>query len=192
MMLQRRNQALEKQVMTLLAKSFSGMSVEIGYAARWDRTCIAIRWEGFGGLLPEERFHRLVSAIPDEFRTSQLAGLVWVELAPGETVDDVLKLPRSEDIAKREADIGRTLTHNGFFATLADRLGRSAKRKCPGDFTHTAAVLSDMGKPPERIRDAKLLFIRHGAFCDCQVVATVQPAMTKEHAATSPACSPTA
>ena len=188
MKLQRRNQALEKQVTTLLAKAFPGLSVEIGHAARWDRPCIAIRWAGFDALLPEERFHRLVSVIPEEFRASQLAGLAWVELAPSETVDDVMKLPRSEDVAGREADIGRTLTHNGFFATLVDRLGRSPKRKCPGDFAHTAAVLSDMGKPPERIRDAKLLFIRHGAFCDCQVIATVQPALTKKYAATSPAC----
>lgn len=192
MKLQGRNRALERQVTSLLAKAFPGLSVEIGHAARWDRTCIAFRWEGFGALLPEERFHRLVSAIPDEFRESQLAALVWVELAPGETVDDVLKLPRSEDVAGREADIGRALTHNGFFATLVDRLGRSPKRNCPGDFSHTAAVLSDMGKSPERIRDSKLVFIRHGAFCDCQVIETVQPALTKQYAAKSRAYTPTA
>ena len=48
----------------------------------------------------------MVSAvIPTDFREQKMAGFVWLELAQGESVEEFLKLPRSEDIADREAEI---------------------------------------------------------------------------------------
>ena len=105
----------------LLAPRFPGIAVQVGEHERWDRPCVTFRWAGFADLLPEERFHRLVRAIPEAFRTDRLGGFVWLELAPHETVEAFLNLPRSEDVADSEASILSGLVEVGFFDSLADQ-----------------------------------------------------------------------
>jgi hypothetical protein len=181
MRLNNRDRGLEQWLAALLFEAFPGIEIEAGFADRWQRPCVSFLWKGFAGLLPEERFQRLTTAIPEAVRKVRLAGFVWVELAPGERLDEVLALPRSEDVAKREPEIIKRLQRSGFFDSLARRLGKNPQKACPGDFSHTAAVLGENGPAAERIRDAKLVFIRHGAFCDCQVIQTVGPRLTATH-----------
>jgi hypothetical protein len=181
MKLEQRDSELEGLLSVLLMPIFPGIEVQAGTAARWKRPCVCFCWDGFTGLLPEERFQRLTAAIPEEFRKARLAGFVWVELAPRENVDDVLALPRSEDVARREPQIVKQLQRSGFFDALATRLGKNPQKECPGDFSHTTAVLSENGHPADCVRDAKLVFIRHGAFCDCQALQTVGPKLTAQH-----------
>ena len=165
----------------LLAGGFPGIVVEVIQSERWDRPCVTFRWAGFAGLLPEERFHRLMGAIPEGFRTERLGGLVWLELAPRETVDAFLNLPRSEDVVDAEASVYTDLLQVGFFESLAKSLGPSPKMNCPGDFSVSAALLADRRRSVGQIRDAKLVFIRHGAYCDCQVLESVGPALAELH-----------
>jgi len=172
---------LARELSALLEERFDGMNVEVGESPRWDRKCLTFRWPGFEGLLPEERFHRLVTAIPESFRKDRLEGLIWLELSPGESVDAFLKLPRSEDVAKEEAAIYAGLSEAGFFKSLADLLGTDPTNACPGDFSRSAVALSAAGYTGKKIAKAKCVFIRHGVYCDCQVLQSVRPVLAKLH-----------
>ena len=69
----------------------------------------------------------------------------------------------------------------GFFESLAESLGQSPDKSCPGDFSTSADVLADKCFSSGQIRDAKLVFIRYGAYCDCQVLESVCPALAELH-----------
>ena len=168
------NKALESALTKLLASRFAGIRVEIGKNQRWDRPCVTFRWAGFAGLLPEERFHRLVAALPAEVREERLPGFVWLELADGESVDAFLKLPRSEDIAAREAEIYAKLVKAGMFDSLVEAMGPTPGQKCAGNFDEMIRLLKRKRFAPKRLVDARLLMIRHHAFCDCQVLQTAR------------------
>ncbi len=176
---QTRDRKLETELAAVLASSLGGITVEVGYSDRWQRMCVTFRWSGFAGLLPEERFHRLAQVIPAAFRESRLKGYVWLELAPGESIEAYMSLPRSEDAATREKAICGGLVDIRFFELLGDALGPNSADRCLGDFSATSALLSGLGLPLLKIQDAKLVFIRHGAFCDCQVLETVQPVVRR-------------
>lgn len=178
----REDKQLEAELAAILGPRFPGMTITTGHDDRWDRKCATFRWSGFNDLLPEERFRRLVSVIPDGFRTSRMSGVVWLELAPDETVEEYLRLPRSEDVADKQRDVYTDLIRVGFFDLLGKELGPSPETRCAGDFTLSAAVLSEGKCSADKIRDAKLTFIRHGVYCDCQVIPGAQPALAKLHA----------
>jgi len=176
------DQQLAHELRDLLSSALPGVEVEVGRNPRWSRRCLTFRWAGFENLLPEERFYRLVQVIPEEFRTSRLAGCVWLELAPGESIEEFLKHPRSEDVADREEDIYSQLVECGFFMSLADDMGQVPDAACKGDFSRTARVFSEKGLSREAGRDAKLALIRNGAFCDCQVLGAAQQSLASLHA----------
>ena len=177
--------ALAEELLEFLRDSFDGISVEVARSPRWKRMCATFRWAGFNDLLPEERFHRLSRAIPESFREEKLAGFVWVELAEGESLEDFLKLPRSEDVDARANTVAGELSKVGFFGALKRSLGANPEKKCAGDFAHSLKVLKAAKLPPASAQDARLLFIRHHAYCDCQVLQTVEAALAKRHAAAS-------
>ncbi|MBU0719153.1 MAG: hypothetical protein KJ749_12960 [Planctomycetes bacterium] len=176
-----KNQKLEADLAAMLGRAFPGITVEVGHHDRWQQMAVTFCWAGFVDLLPEERFRRLVNVIPEEFRKSRTEGLIWLELAPSESVDEFLKLPRSEDVADREAEIYSDLVRMGFFDRLGKSLGPSPEQGCSGGFAQTVEVLSTKGYPPAKICDAKLVFIRHGAYCDCQVLQSVRAVLAELH-----------
>jgi hypothetical protein len=173
---------LEADLAELLAPGFPGIAIEVGENERWDRPCVTFRWTGFSELLPEERFHRLTGAIPEVFRSERLAGFIWLELAAGETVEAFLRLPRSEDVASREACVYEELLETGFFKVLGKSLGRSPKKNCGGGFSASAAALVECKRSPAQVQDTKLVFIRHGAYCDCQVLESIRPGLAELYA----------
>lgn len=176
-----RDKKLEADLTSMLAEEFPGLNVTIEHSDRWNRVCATFVWSGFADLLPEERFQRLVRLIPEDFREKRLAGLVWLELAPGESVEAFLKLPRSEDFAAREADVYAELESAGFFEALEKALGPEPQKACQGQFTELGVVLSRKKYSKKRIRDAKLLFILNGAYCDCQALLTVRRELSRLH-----------
>lgn len=179
------NRELQADLVEILESALPGLTVSVEMSERWKRPCATFIWSGFQGLLPEERFHRLVQAIPESFRTKRMSGVVWVELAPGEEVDAFLKLPRSEDVAPKEAKIYAGLCKVKFFDALQASMGRSPQKSCSGRFTATEAVLGEKNYSASRTTEAKLLFIRHGVYCDCQVLETAQAELAKLHAGTA-------
>jgi hypothetical protein len=177
----RQDRELEADLTAVLAGQFPGIEVEVAHNQRWNRMCATFRWGGFTALLPEERFHRLVKVIPEKLREARMRGFAWLELAPDEALDAFLKLPRSEDVADQEVDIYAGLEEAGFFESLAEALGTSAGNRCREDFGQAEAVLSAKGFSMAQICDAKLVFIRYGAYCDCQVLEAAQPALAELH-----------
>lgn len=178
---QRKDRKLETELQQLLEPHFPGIAATVAHSERWDRMCVTFRWDGFTDLLPEERFHRLINHIPEAFRESHLAGFVWLELTLGEDVDQFLRLPRSEDIAEREEPIFGALVRMKFFETVKERMKPNPAKSCKGDFSESDAVLSDLEAGTERRREARLLFIRYGAYCDCQAVGTVHAELAKKY-----------
>jgi hypothetical protein len=168
---------LQKQLHEMLCSSFPGMTIEVEHSTRWDRTCLTFRWAGFAGTLPEERFRRLLIAIPPEFREKKLAGAVWLELAPEESIDEYLALPRSEDIADREGPVARRLIKADFFRALEKRLAPLPVEQSMADLTATRELLSELGWSDTDCRDACLLLIRHGAYSDCDVLLEAKPSI---------------
>lgn len=175
---------IEAELTAMLEEPFPSLSVEISHSKRWDRMCATFHWDGFADLLPEERFHRLVGVIPENFRIEKMAGFVWLELEPGESVDSFLNQPRSEDVEHRELEIDASLRRAGFFDVLEKLISARRNKGCPGDFSLSRQALVNSKCGTKQITDAKLLFIRHGAYCDCQVLQSVEPAFSKRHAAT--------
>ena len=177
------NTGVGAELSALLAGPCPGIEVTAEHSGRWDRMCVTFRWSGFDGLLPEERYERLVRVIPEDYRQKKLAGFVWLELAPGESIDAFLALPRSEDVADKEADIYAELRRIGFFHALSKCLGSSPKKTCRGDLSGLAKVLGEQSFDGGRIDQAKMLFIRRGAYCDCQALLTVEKQLAEEHGA---------
>jgi hypothetical protein len=169
------------ELVEMLQPDHAGIEVEIGQHPRWQRRCVTFRWSGFSELLPEERFFHLVKSIPEDFRVEKLAGAVWLELTPGETVDQFLGYPRSEDVAEREPQIYRRMMRTHLFPALAGAMGTSPDKSCGGHFAETRAILTEKGWKDDEVREAKLVFIRHRAFCDCQVLTTAQAALAELH-----------
>lgn len=173
------HESLQRELLDMLSAKFPGISVEVESTSRWNRPCVTFCSAAFDGLLPEERFHRLVAVIPTDFREKHMAGFVWVELAKGESLDQFLKLPRSEDVASRERDIYGSLARVKFFDLLSEALGSSPEKRCGGDFRELDRILQSKRLSAEAIRDAKLLLIRHRAFCDCQILLTAQSELAR-------------
>jgi len=180
---QGRCRKLETELRAMLGEHFDDLEVTVEKNPRWNRMSATFVWDGFAGLLPEERFQRLAAVIPEEFRATHLAGFVWLELSPGESVDAFLKRPRSEDVEPREAQVYNGLTRAGFFEELSKSLGRSPKKKCQGDFSTTVEILRAKKYSASKLQDARLLFIRYGAYCDCQALESVAPELAERHAA---------
>lgn len=175
----RQHKWIEAELRASLTPKFPGMTIQVAHSDRWKRMCVTFRWSGFVGLLPEERFHCLVEMVSAQFRRSHLQGFVWLELAPDETVEAYLQLPRSEDVNERAPAIYGDLLSAGFFDALDTALGPRPKGKCRGGFLSTKTVLSAGNYSPPRICDAKLLFIGQGVYCDCQVLETVRPKLAQ-------------
>ncbi|MCO6437773.1 MAG: hypothetical protein J5J06_11845 [Phycisphaerae bacterium] len=173
--------ALAQELETMLEPKFPGIEVAVGKNPRWNRTSVTFTWAGFSGLLPEERFHRLMTVVPEEFREQRMEGFVWLELAPGETVEAFLKLPRSEDIVAREATTYAELVKTGFFDALSKALGPAPQVQCRGVFDHVGRILGDRGCAAHVVQEAKLVFIHHGAFCDCQALLTARKSLDDAH-----------
>lgn len=173
----------ESDLADMLGELFPDITVDIGLSKRWDRVCVTFRWGGFAGLLPEERFHRLVGVIPEDFRTKKMIGFIWLELEPQETIDSFMKQPRSEDIGNRELEIDASLRRVGFYGALQKTMSAKRNKGCPGDFSLSQQILVKVKCNDQQIIDARLLFIRFGAYCDCQVLQSVEPAFSKRHAA---------
>jgi len=161
----------------LLSARFSGIEIGVEQSARWDRLCVTFRWDGFADMLPEERFRRLLMHIPEKCREGILRGAVWLELAPGETVDEYLAMPRSDDIVGREKTIAHRLIRSGFFEELERKVGPLPVEQCMASFAVSRELLRKRGFSPRESQEACLLFIRHGAYADCEVLLQARPAI---------------
>lgn len=161
---------LRTDLVKLLAEVFVGIEITIGHSKRWNRPFIEFRCEGFSGLLPEERFRRLMGVIPATFYEDRMRGQVCLELAPGEDLEEFLALPRSDDVVDEEPTIARRLLNTGFFDQLEDRLEPSPMDACQGGLILSRSLLQEAGWSAMSVERACLVLIRQRSFCDCEVL----------------------
>ena len=167
---------LADDIRTLLRDPFPGIEVKVAFSNRWRRMCVTFTWAGFDDMLPEERFHRLVQCIPDDFRRTRMADFAWLELSPDEMISDFLKLPRSEDLTdQQEKSIVETLHNEGFFTALESAMQPNPQEACAGGLTLSTSLLTQKGADTGRVHQVKLAFIKQGVYCDCQVLASIRP-----------------
>jgi len=155
--------------------SLEGAEAEVKPPGRWKRPTVLIRWKGFAGLLAEQRFRLVLQRIPQDVLEGGLAGLIWFELAPGETVDDYLKMPRSEDVAQDAPGLVAELKKKGFSEALRQELGRKPTASCKDNFTRSRNVLKGLGFGDGPTADSLLALIHQGAYCDCEALSLTAP-----------------
>lgn len=169
------------QLKEFLADSYPDISIRI---EPWkdDPTREAIYFEEkkFGVLYPMQRYHYLVHLIPRDFCDQHLSEAVWVELAPGESVDD-LQYPDEDLIKSISPDVMKALERSDFFAALDDLMspadGSVEPEVCHGDFRLAKQVLAEknFGKRAgiDEIFDICHVLMDAGAYCDCEILYNV-------------------
>ncbi|GAG36850.1 unnamed protein product, partial [marine sediment metagenome] len=103
-----------------------------------------------------------------------------------ETQEDVLRARRSADLAEHEPAIAGRLFDCGFFDALTDAMGESPIKTCGGSFAASRKVLAAKGITGDEQRDVCLVFIRQGAYCDCEVLLAARPALDGRYRQESP------
>lgn len=161
---------LRGDLVALLGKSCPGIDITLGHSDRWNRSTIEFRWEGFAGLLPEERFRHIMGALPDHFYETRMRGLVCLELVPGEELEAFLALPRSDDVIQDEPRIARRLLKAEFFDKLEAHLGPSPMETCSGGLQGSRHLLRSLRFSAVQVERACLVLIRHRSYCDCEVL----------------------
>jgi hypothetical protein len=173
--------SVEGRLQAALKTSFGEVVVRVGQDIHYRGTNVVVTSPEFSGLLPEQRFHHVVRALPAELYDTLRGSVVWFELAPAEPPTDYMRMPRSEDIAGQETDILKRLAAVKFFKKFEDRL--LAERTAPSqrDFVVAKEVLGEAGLSAEEITRACLFFIRHGGFSDAQVFSHVMEELAGAH-----------
>lgn len=175
---------VQVQLQSFLAERFDEVAVQIGDDVHYPGTNVVVTSPSFAGLLPEQRFSHVVRAIPLGFYEQYLrGGVVWFELAPGERAGDLMKMPRSEDIAEEEEDIFERLVAICFFEELQARFCAGPREASKDDFRLSREVLVGAGLEKGEVTRACLFFIRQGAYCDAQVLVDLVPKLAAEYAA---------
>jgi hypothetical protein len=182
---------VQARLQSFLSEYFDDVSVTIDDDVYYRGTNLIVVTPAFRDLLPEQRFHHLVRAIPHEFYEEYLrGGIVWFELAPGEDPRSYMRMPRSDDVADQEPAILKQLVSVRFFQKLKSRLGPVPHTASHIDFVVSRQILSEAGLSPADINRACLFFIRHGGFCDAQVLVDVLGELAGSHVETPAAAPP--
>jgi len=181
---------LRADLIALLGKACPGIEISIAHSDRWKRSAIEFRWEGFAGLLPEERFRRIMGALPDHFYATRMRGLVCLELVPGEELEAFLALPHSEDVAQDEPRIVRRMVKAKFFDKLEALLGATPVDACKGGLQGSRKLLQSLRFSAVQVERACLVLIRHRSYCDCEVLMRARPELLKKFAPAEPESAP--
>lgn len=161
---------VERVLRELLAAAMPGAGIEVQPPSRWKRPVVVICWDGFSGLLAEQRFRRVMQHIPTETLERDLHGLIWFELTPAEEIDDYLKMPRSEDVADRAVEIIKQAAGQRVFKKLKKALGDDPPKACGGDFALLMKAARTARLATKAAQELCLALIQKGAYCDCEAI----------------------
>lgn len=176
--------SLQRELQAYLEECFRDVAVRIGDDIHYAGTNIVVTSASFKGLLAEQRFHHVVRALPQEFyETYFQGGVVWFELAPGETGSDLMRMPRASDVAQNEADLRKLLDTIKFFPKFQALMETAPSRASMTHFHATREILAEAGLDPDAQTRVCLFMILQGAYCDAHVLADVLPKLTSECAA---------
>lgn len=178
---------IQKKLQSAMSSVFTQARVQVGHDIHFKGCNIVITSPDFAGLLPEQRFHHVVRAIPADLYESLRSGFVWFELAPGEPAVNYMKMPRSDDISAHEGEMLKTLAAIKFFKKFEAKLRESKSAPSKLDFILGKQVLSEAGLSPNEVIRACLFFIKHGGHSDAQVFSHVMEELAGAHGEESPA-----
>jgi hypothetical protein len=127
----------------------------------------------FAGLYVMQRHHYLSHLIPSKYVEEHLLDSEWIELAPGESPEDVV-YPDEGLISSIKSDVMSYLSDVGFFKALDDvfcPLDETCPRQvCYGDFRCSKYVLASCGVPESDFFDVFHVLMSEGGFCDCEIL----------------------
>lgn len=167
---------VERQLKTYLSEHLGEVAVKIGEGIHYPGTNIVITCAQFTDWMAEQRYHHVVRSIPPEFYDRHLRqGVVWFELAPGESAKEYMRMPRSEDVVAEGPAIEAMLKKKGFAGRLIALLGPHPEDASTTHFTSTRQVLAECKLAKPEIEKACLYLISLGAYCDMQVLMDVLP-----------------
>lgn len=175
---------IQTQLVAFLTPIFDDVAVEVGDDIHYKGTNIVVTSKHFTGLLAEQRFHHVVRAIPEDLYNNELRkGVVWFELAPGETGMDLMRMPRAVDIREKDGAIEAKLRDAGFFPALQSHFKKSRETPSVMRFDATRKTLGACGVGEAGIDEVCLFLIGRGAYCDAHVIKDVAPQFLSESAA---------
>jgi len=171
------HQRIAKELQSLLADRFDVVSVRIGDDIHYRGTNVVVTTPAFSGLLPEQRFHHIVHAVPPDFYEAYLrGGVVWFELSPGETGLQYMRMPRSDDVAPDAAGLDTRLRETRFLERFEQVLRANTGDPSQHDFVVARRTLAEAGWTEPEITRARLLFILRGAFSDADILPVLAAA----------------
>ena len=171
--------AFEKRLRTLLRPALRGAEVRIETDKRFERPLVVVRWGGFNGLFAEQRFRRVVERIPEDEFKQHVRRFFWFELADGESIEDYMRMRRSDDVLDRASELRNVVLDSGFFDRLSEAMGADPGKACDNAFKHVWSVFRALDFEPGTAESCCLLFLANGAYCDCGVLSIAQLALTR-------------
>lgn len=143
------------------------------FAGDASRTAVGFRHPLFALLYPQQRYHYLVHLIPEPFVEAHLGGTIWMELAPGESPDD-LEYPDPEVIEAIDEDVMQVLHRSGFFRALdlafCPTPPSASGAACHGDYRVSRELLPKHGITPDEYFDVFHVLMARGGYCDCEIL----------------------
>lgn len=176
---------LQKQLEACLRDRFPDVSVQIGENIHYQGMNVVVTSMKFKGLLAEQRFHHVVRLIPkDLYEKHFQKGVVWFELAPGESGKDLMRMPRAADVTPaEEKSIARQIEQSKLYKKLTAHFDEEDEDPSGMSFDATGKILAKSGLAPREVERCLLYMIGRGAYCDAHVVNDLLPKFAAEHAA---------
>jgi len=170
------DQALASELKKYIAPRFEDIQVQISSGGHRSRRVVRFVTEGFRNLYPLQRYHQLSHLVPEDFLNEHLKNTRWVELAPGESEEELI-FPDDKLVKTISKNVLRVLTERGFFEQLDSTMSVEAQAdgtaKCSGGFSLSKAILHENGFPETDYFDVFHVLMAKGAFCDCEILYNV-------------------
>ena len=129
--------------------------------------------EAFRGLYPLQRYHKLIHLLPAGFAERFLGDYRWIELAPGESQED-LEHPDEGMVGEITPNVLGALENLGFFNELDEMLFPQDLSKpgklCVGNFENAKEILNAKGFGPHEHFDVFHVLMARGGYCDCEIL----------------------
>lgn len=159
-----------RQLQEHVRARFEDANVQIGEGLHYRGTNVVITSKAFAGLLPEQRYGLVLRTIPEAFFKKYLrGGVVWFELAPGESGQDYMRMPRSEDVAARSADVLARMKKSGVLKKLEKAVSQAKGALSAARLDAARQCMEAGGWSADEVREGALVLIGRGALCDADL-----------------------
>ncbi|QDV89974.1 hypothetical protein RAS2_10500 [Phycisphaerae bacterium RAS2] len=149
---------------------FEDAIVQIGDGLHYRGTNVVITSKAFTGQLPEQRYGLVLRTIPEAFFKKYLrGGVVWFELAPGESGKDYMRMPRSEDVAAQSADVLARMKKSGVLKQLEKAVAEAKGALSAARLDLPRQCMEAAKWSADEMQVGTLVLIGRGALCDADL-----------------------